>query len=174
MRVHKDTGYYYIGSTQTSVLKRHSADVNHARVGNKLGSNITALIWGILLREGDPYEEFDFITLGEYETRQEARDIETNMIDMYYNDKGDRDSKLLLNRYTLQSTVRPIVVPIHTKMGLRGYEVKGGPNKVYASFRNNKYSLDDLRKFAEEYSNTEIMPINYEQTKCGVKRVRIT
>jgi hypothetical protein len=172
MRVHRDTGYYYIGSTQLSVRQRHSVDINHAKAGDRLGSNITALIWGILLREGDPYEEFDLMTLGEYETRQEAKDIETKLIDMYYNDKGGKDSKMLLNNNTYQGCFRPIVVPIHTKKGLRGYEVKGGPNKVYMSFRNNKYSLDDLRKFAEEYANTEVMPDNYEQTKCGVKRDR--
>ena len=173
MRVHRDTGYYYIGSTQVSVMKRHSVDVDNAIAGKKLGSNITALIWGILLREGDPYEEFDFITLGEYETRQEALDTELNMIDMYYNDKGDRDNKMLLNKFTYQTRFRPQVVPMFSKKGgLRGYEVKGGPNKVYMSFRNNRYSIDDLRKFAEEYANTEVIPTNYEQTKCGVKRDR--
>lgn len=173
MRVHRDTGYYYIGSTQMSILQRHTIDVNHARLGSKLGSNITALIWGILLREGDPIEEFDLLTLGEYKTRQEAKDVEMKLINMYYNDEGDKDSNMLLNNHTYQDRFRPTIFPIHTKKGLRGYEVRGGPNKLYMSFRNTKkYSLDDLRKFAEEYANTEIIPINYEQAKYGLKRNR--
>lgn len=97
MRVHRDTGYYYIGSTQFTVLHRHSADVSAAKTTMRRSSNMFLFIREMLSREGDPIEEFDLITLGEYETKQEALDVETNMIDMYYNDKGDRDSKLMLN-----------------------------------------------------------------------------
>jgi len=103
MRVHRDTGYYYIGSTDTNVLSRHGQDVSNAIAGNKLGSNIIALIWGILLREGDPYAEFDFITLGNYGTRKEAYDAERQFTHGYYNGQGDRDSKMMLNNYTYQS-----------------------------------------------------------------------
>lgn len=108
MRVHRDTGYYYIGSTGLTKIKRHSLDVSKAKAGKKLNFNIVAMIWEILLRGGDPYEEFDLLTLGKYETRQEALDAETEIIDMYYNDNGDRDSKMLLNNYTCQSRRRKL------------------------------------------------------------------
>lgn len=171
MRVHKDTGYYYIGSTDLGVIKRHSVDVTHARQGKKLGDgcNITSFIWGILLRGGDPYEEFDFINLGEYETREKALKVEIQTIIKYSKGRGNRDRKLMLN----VRTFCPIVVPIFTKKKnrLSGYEVKGGIHNVYMSFRNTTmYSLDDLLKFANEYADTGKIPENYKQSNRGVKR----
>jgi len=169
MRVHRDTGCYYIGSTQSSVFERHCQDVSLARQGRKISSKLASLIRSIILREGDPIEEFELITLGEYETKQEAQDAEQIFVNMYCDDKGDRDSKLLLNQLTFKKRFRPVVTSI-TKRGLKGYEVRGGPNEVYKSFLNQKYSLEQLKEFAEEYAKTEVMPENYEQPKRGTKR----
>lgn len=161
MRVHRDTGYYYIGSTRKAVITRHGQDVHYASKGEHLNSNIIALIWGILLREGDPYEEFDFITLGDYGTRKEAYDAERHLTNEYYNGRGDRDKSLLLNNYT--STT--IVSPIYNQKGLIGYRVRGGPNKVHTTFMNRKnYSLEQLKEFADEFAITNKISPSYRQT----------
>lgn len=161
MRVHRDTGYYYIGSTQLSMKRRHGFDVRDAKKGNKLNCSIIGFIWGILLREGDPYDEFDFITLGEYQSRVEAYTTETELIQRYANGQGDRDATLIIN-----SQKHTSVSPMYDRDVLTGYQVKG-PGKKYMSFRNKKFSLEELKEFAEEYANTNIVPKEYILSKRG-------
>jgi hypothetical protein len=161
MRVHRDTGYYYIGSTNKTVIQRHGNDVSNARQGKKLGSSVVGFIWGILLREGDPYEEFDFITLEEHKTREEAYDAETELIQRYCSGQGDRDSKLIINSRKYRS-----VSSMYVHNELTGYEVRG-PGRVYVSFRNKNYSLEQLKEFANEYARTNKIPEKYIKTKRG-------
>jgi hypothetical protein len=163
MRVHRDTGYYYIGSTNLTILERHGFDVSKARRGKKLGCSIIGFIWGILLREGDPYEEFEFITLGEYETKEEASDAEIEMIQRYCSDQENRDSELMINSRKYKYTT---YCPIYVHNELTGYEVRG-PGKVYVSFKNKKFSLEQLKEFAEEYAKTNIVPEEYIKNKRG-------
>ena len=108
MRIHKDTGYYYIGNTDVGLLKRHKTDISHAKRGVKLGSNITGFIWGILLRDGDPVEEFELVELEKYNTKKEADDAERILISKYYKGKGDMPGDKMLNNKVFKLSLREI------------------------------------------------------------------